>query len=226
MAQRTEQVELMAKKRTVLGKQVKQLRRQGWVPCVMYGHNFDPVSLQLEARRLRQVLSEVGGSQLVSIKIKGIKQPEMALVRDLQRDPIKGTLLHVDFYRVMMTERLTAEVPLMTVGESPVVERNEGILLYGISTVEVECLPGDLVDAIEVDLSDLVEVDQALHVRDLAVPAGIEVLTSPDEMIVHVVPVKEEEEEEIEEIEVPGVEEVEVIAEARAEEATDKDEER
>jgi large subunit ribosomal protein L25 len=217
MAQQTGQVELTAEKRTVLGKQVKQLRRQGWVPGVMYGHNFDPMSLQFEERSLRQVLSHVGGSQLISINVKGQAQSEMALVRDVQRDPIRRTVLHVDFYRVMMTERLTTEVPLEMVGESPVVEQKEGILLQGLSTVEVECLPGDLVDAIEVNLSDLTELDQALYVRDLAVPAGIEILTDLDEMIVRVVPMEEEEVLEEEEVIVPVVPEVEVITEAKAE---------
>jgi large subunit ribosomal protein L25 len=222
MAQQTERVGLTAEKRTVIGKQVKELRRQGWVPGVMYGHGFDPVPLRFEKKSLRHVLSKVGGSQLISINIAGNKQPEMALVRDVQRDPIRGSLLHVDFYRVRMTERLTTEVPLMIVGESPVVEAREGILLQGISSIEVECLPGDLVDAIEVDLTDLVEIDQALYVRDLAVPAGIDVLTDLDEMVVRVVPLEAEEVEEEEEV-VPEAEEVEVITEAREKEAAGKE---
>ena len=129
--------------------------------------------------------------------------------------------MHVDFYRVQMTERLTAEIPLVTVGESPVVEERTGILLQGISAIEVECLPGDLVDAIEVDLSDLVEIDQGVYVRDLAVPAGIEILADLDEMIVRLVPLEAEEllEEEEEEV-IPEAEEVEVITEARDREAT------
>jgi large subunit ribosomal protein L25 len=219
MARDTEQVELTAEKRTVTGKQVRQLRREGWVPGVMYGHGFEPVPLKFEERSLAHVLSKVGGSQLVGINVKGDKQPEMALVRDVQRDPIRGNFLHVDFYRVRMTERLTAEVPLVVVGESSVIEAREGILLQGISAIEVECLPGDLVDAIEVDLSDLVEIDQGIYVRDLAVPAGIDVLTDVDEMIVRIVPLEAEEIEEEEEEELlPGAEEVEVITEAKEEE--------
>ena len=219
MARDTEQVELTAEKRTVTGKHVRQLRRDGWVPGVMYGHGFEPVPLQFEERSLAHILSKVGGSQLVGINVKGDKQPEMALVRDVQRDPIRGNFLHVDFYRVRMTERLTAEVPLVVVGESAVIEAGEGILLQGISAIEVECLPGDLVDAIEVDLSDLVEIDQGIYVRDLAVPAGIDVLTDIDEMIVRIVPLEAEEIEEEEEEELmPGAEEVEVITEAKEEE--------
>jgi large subunit ribosomal protein L25 len=223
--QKAKQVELSAEKRTVLGKQIKQLRRQGWTPGVMYGHGYESVPLKFEMRELQRLLSETGGSQLVGIKIKGQSQPEMALVRDVQRDPIRQTILHVDFYRVQMTERLTTEIPLELIGESPVAERNEGILLQGISSIEVECLPGDLVDAIEVDLSDLVELDQALYVHDLAIPSGIDVLTDADEMIVRVTPLAEEEtfEEELEEIEMPEAVEVEVITEAQEPEAVEEE---
>ena len=223
---RGQQVELIAQERTVFGKQVKQLRQQGQIPGVMYGRGFDPVPVQFDHRDLRKVLSQVGGSQLISIKVQGHKKPEMALVRDVQRDPIRRDLLHVDFYRVTMTERLTAEVPLMIVGASPVIESAEGILLQGISAIEVECLPGDLVDAIEVDISDLIEVDQGVYVRDLAVPSGMDILTDQDEMIVRVVPLEEEEivEELEEELLAPAAEEVEVITEARPEEEEGEEE--
>jgi large subunit ribosomal protein L25 len=223
--QKAKQVELSAEKRTMLGKQVKQLRRQGWTPGVMYGHGYESVPLKFEMRELQRLLSETGGSQLVGIKIKGQSQPETALVRDVQRDPIRQTILHVDFYRVQMTERLTTEIPLELIGESPVAGRNEGILLQGISSIEVECLPGDLVDAIEVDLSDLVELDQALYVRDLAIPSGIDVMTEANEMIVRVVPIAEEEtfEEELEGIEMPEAVEVEVITEAQEPEAVEEE---
>ncbi len=216
MNRQAEKVELKAQRRTVLGRQVKQLRREGWVPGVMYGHGFDSVSLQFEEHSVERLLSHVGGSQLVSIKVAGQKEPEMALVRDIQRDVIKGTVLHVDLYRVQMTERLTAEIPLVIIGESPVIRQHEGILLQGISAIEVECLPGDLVDEIAVDLADLQEVGEGVYVRDLAIPSGIDVLTDTDEMIVRIVPLEEEEviEEMLEEELVPGVEEIEVITEA------------
>ncbi len=221
MNQRAQQIELAAKERTVIGRHVKQLRREGWTPGVMYGHGFESVSLQFEAKNLRRLLSRVGGSQLISINIEGQDQPEMALVRDVQRDPILPLVLHVDFYRVAMTERITTEIPLEIVGESYPVTQNEGILLQGISSIEVECLPGDLVDAIEVDISALAELDQGVYVRDLAIPSGIDVLTSIDEMIVRVVPLAEEEEleEALEEAIDVEVEDVEVIT------AADQDEE-
>lgn len=213
-------IELAAEPRTLTGKQVNQLRRAGWVPAVIYGHDFEPQSLQLPAHGLKRVLASVGGSQLLTIRIKGKDQPEMALVRDVQRDPITGALLHLDFYRVSMTEKLTAEVPLTLVGESPVVAQREGILLHGISAIEVRCLPADLVETIGVDISGL-GMNQAVYVRDLVVPAGIEVLTDPDEMIVRVVPL--EAEEVLEEAPVAEVAEVEVITEAKSKEKTKED---
>jgi large subunit ribosomal protein L25 len=220
MDQKAKQVELAAEKRTVLGKRVKRLRREGKVPGVMYGQGFDPIPLQFQTRSLEKLLSHVGGSQLIGVNIEGQKQPEMALVRDVQRDPIRQTVSHVDFYRVEMTERITVEIPLEMVGVSPVVKQSEGILLQGISSIEVECLPGDLVDAIEVDLSDLTEVDHALFVRDLAIPSGIDVLTDMNEMIVRIVPMASEEvfEEELEEAVIPEVAEVEVITASKVKE--------
>ena len=220
MSQQTGLVELVAERRALFGKKVKRLRREGQVPAVMYGRGFAPVPLQFEERRLQQVLSHVGGSQLIGVRIEGEDQQEMTLVRAVQRDPIRLNVLHVDLYRVEMTVRITAEIPLEIAGESPVVQSNEGILLQGVSTIEVECLPGDLVDAIEVDISDLTELDQSLHVRDLAIPSSIDILTDVDEMVVRVVPMVTEEalEEELEEALLPVVGEVEVITEARPEE--------
>jgi len=217
-------VELAAKKRSVFGSKVKRLRREGWVPGVMYGHGFESVSLKFDKYELRGVLSQVGGSQLVNINVEGAEEPEFALLREVQRDVISNDLLHVDFYRVMMTQTITTEIPLLNRGESPVAEQKEGILLFGIAEIEVECLPGDLVDALEVDLAELTEVGQAIHVEDLAVPPGIDVLTDPDEMIARLVPLEEVELErpaaELEEELIMGEEgeEVEVIGEAEAEE--------
>ncbi|HDQ73174.1 MAG TPA: 50S ribosomal protein L25 [Chloroflexi bacterium] len=230
MSQQKEQITLAAQTRSLLGKKSKRLRREGWVPGVMYGHNFDPIPLQFEYKELRQLLSEVGGSQIIGIAIGEQDQTEMALIRDVQKDPIRQNVLHVDFYRVDMAERLTTEIPLELIGEPAIIEQNEGILLIGVSSIEVECLPGDLVDALEVDLTELEEINDALYVRDLAIPAGIDVLTDVDEMIARVVPLEEEAilelEEEEEEMLIAEAPEVEVITEAGREEAfTEEDEE-
>ncbi len=222
MEQQKEQITLAAQPRSLFGKQSKRLRREGWAPGIIYGRNFDPVPLQFEERALKRLLAEVGGSQLVAINIGEKDQTEMALVRDVQRDPIRQNVLHVDFYRVDMSERLTTEIPLELLGEPAIVEKNEGILLLGVASIEVECLPGDLVNALEVDLTELEEINDAMYVHDLAIPSGIDLLSDPDEMIARVVPLEEEAilelEEEEEELLIAEAPEVEVITEAAREE--------
>jgi large subunit ribosomal protein L25 len=212
-----EQATLAAATRTVVGKQTKRLRRSGLVPGVVYGHGFEPLAVQFEERPLDRLLSHVGGSQLVELVIDDGARSENVLVRDVQRDTLTRSLIHVDLYRVRMTERLRAEVPIVLVGESPVVVSHEGMLLQGISSVEVECLPADLVDSIEIDLSAIMSLDQSLHVGDLPVPDGMDIITDVDEMVAQVVPISLEEEIEEEEEEFVSAE-VEVITEARDEE--------
>jgi len=215
----TGQVVIPASRRTVLGKHVKQLRRSGLVPGVLYGHSFEAQSLQFDAKTLRGLVSRMGGSQLIAVQIDGQEEPERALLREVQRDVLSGELIHVDFYRVRMDERLTAEIPLVIVGESPIVTTREGLMLQGVSVLEVECLPGDLVESIEVDVSELVELDQSFFIRDLAVPERIDVLSDPDVMVVRVVPIVAEEviEEELGEGE-EELGEVEVLSGAEEEE--------
>lgn len=216
----SQQAEIAAQKRTILGKKVKRLRREGWIPGIMYGHGFDALPLQFDRIELRKLLSQVGGSQLIHITLSDGEEPLVALVRDVDRDVISGDLLHVDFYHVTMTERLTAEIPLVIQGESPIVTEREGIMLQGVSSLEVECLPGDLIDSIEIDVSTLVELDQGIYVRDLDLPESIDVLTDPEEMIARVVRLEERallEEEEVEEDLFAEMPEVEVITEAKEE---------
>jgi len=225
MDKRAGQMELIAQQRDMRGKQVKQLRRAGMIPGVVYGHGFAPIAVQLELRPLQQVLSHISASQLVSLKIEGQKQPEMVLVRDVQVEAINRHLLHIDFYRVSMTERLRTEVHLNLVGEAPAVRRSEGILLHGISSVEVECLPGDLPDAITVDLSTLNAVEDAIHVRDLPALDGVQILADKDEMIVRVARLEMKAEAELEVA--PVVEaaaEVETVREAKTKEEEGEEE--
>ena len=215
-----ERIELKVEKRTLLGKKVKRLRRQGLIPAIIYGHETEPIPVQIEERELTRVLAQAGPNRLITLRLDG--RPRLALAREIQRDVITDKLLHVDFYTVVMTEKLSAEVPLVLVGESPAVERREGVLQHGIDTVEVECLPGDLIHSIEVDLSELKELGQAIYVKDLKVPPSVEILTDGEEMVVKVVPIVEEVEEE--EVAVaPG--EVEVVTKRKEEEFEEEKEE-
>ncbi len=216
-----EEITLSAQLRTVTGKQVRQLRREGLIPAVVYGHHTAPIPVQIEERALRHVLQRVGGNQLIRLQIGEGEAPHMVLLREVQREPIKRRLLHVDLYEVVMTERIRAEIPVVFVGTSPAVKRGDGLLYHGIEAVEVECLPADLLSHIEVDVSNLTEIDQEITVGDLQLGDKYEVLSSPDEVLARVIPVQEEVVEEA----APAAEaEVEVVS-RKAEQAEEEKEE-
>lgn len=214
-----EQIELKAEKRTIIGKRVKGLRREGLIPAVLYGSRTEPLPIQCDERELRHVLARAGGTNLISLKIGDTGGPKMILARAVQRDPITSELCHVDFYQVVMTEKLKAEVHVILTGQPLVVQKNEAMLLQGTDSVEIECLPGDLIHSIEVDLSTL-EIDGAIYVKNLQVPGNITILTDGNELVAKVQRLRlvEEEEEVKEEIGV-APEEVEVIAKRKVAEA-------
>lgn len=216
-----EEILLNAEQRQMVGKKVKHLRREGYVPGILYGHYTDAMSVKLEQRDLDQVLQQAGTNRLVTLTIAGVPNPKRVLIRDLQRDVITHAVMHVDLYEVIMTEKLTAEVPVVFVGESPVVAAGEGILFEGMDTIEIECLPGDLLDTIEVDVSGLAAIDDGILVRDLQLGDAIQILDDPDEVVVKVLP---PEREEIEEEVVPEVAEVEVVGEVREEAPAEEEE--
>jgi len=192
-----EEIVLNAELRTVTGKAVKQLRRNGYVPAVVYGHRTEPMNLQVPERAFRQVLREAGTNRLITLNVAGLEEPKRVLVRELQRDVISRAMLHVDFYEVVMTEKITADVPIVLVGESPLVKSGQGLLFQGLDAIEIECLPGDLPPHVEVNLTELTSFDQAILVRDLKLGEAIEVLTDPDEVVVKILPPEKEEVEEV-----------------------------
>jgi large subunit ribosomal protein L25 len=208
-----EQIELRAQTRTVFGKKTKRLRESGIIPATLYGPRTAPLSLQVPAKDLRAVLSSAGTNRVINLWVDDGDKPRLTLAREVQRDVITQAMLHVDLYEVVMTERITAEIPLAIVGTAPVVSSKEGLLVRGLDSLQVHCLPDRLGDAIEVDLSILERTDQAILVRDLIVDEDIEILTNADEVVVQVLPVREEEVLVVEEEVEPG--EVEVITEAR-----------
>ncbi len=173
---------LSATRRTLVGKQVSQLRRDGQLPAVVYGPGREPQSVQLNAREATKVLSRVHGAELIDFELDG--QTSKVLVHDLQRHSIRGDFLHVDFYAVDMDRVIRVHIPIRLTGTSPAVTNASAVLVRGVSGVEVECLPGNLVTFIEADLSAVVEIGQALHVKDLVVPANIQVLTDGEDLVV------------------------------------------
>ena len=200
-----EQTVLKAIKRDVLGKQVKAYRREGRLPAIVYGRGIDPIPVTLDYREAIHILPTLTSSQLVVVEVDG--NQHMALVREKQRHPVSGALLHVDFQRVSMTERLRAYVMLELVGEAPAVKNLNGVLVSGQESVEVECLPSDLPEKITVDLSGLENIGDSIHIRDLTLPPEIEILSDPGDMIVIVTyqAVEEAVEEEVVSVEEPAV---------------------
>lgn len=178
-----EKVVLKATKRDVRGKQVNALRRAGRLPAVIYGRRTEPVKISLDAHEANLGLSKVGSSSLITIVVDGTEYP--ALVRERQRDYIKDRLIHVDFLAVSLTEKLRAEVRIELAGVSPAVKDSDAVLVTGLHTLSVECLPADLPDHLTVDIGSLVKVGDSIHVRDVSLGDKIQILDDPDEMIVN-----------------------------------------
>jgi len=185
-----EKVVLKATKRDVIGKQVKAMRREGKLPAVIYGRHLEPISIALEAHGAGLALAKVTASSLVTIDVDGTEYP--ALVRERQRDYIKGNLTHVDFLAVDMNETLRTSVGLAFVGVSPAVKDYNGILVHNLERLEVECLPGDLPERINVDIAMLKQIGDLIRVRDLPVSDKVRILADPEETIAVVTITKEE----------------------------------
>jgi large subunit ribosomal protein L25 len=212
-----EALELKAEVRQITGKQVARLRRQGYVPAVIYGNNLENDLIQIEAKALRKVLAQAGTHQLIALQV-GDKRPRMTLARELQIDSIKRSYMHVDFYAVNMKEKVTAHVPVVFEGVSPAVKDLDGILVHGMTEIEIECLPGDLIAAIEVNIEGLVELDDMITVADLKVPSSITVLSDPESMVAKVEAPRIEEEAVEEEAPVSAEPEVLTASKEKADE--------
>ena len=208
-----EKVILKATKRTVIGKQVSQLRREGQLPGVVYGHNIEPTPISLEAHSAGLIIPHLTSSSIVSIDLEG--KMISALVREKQKNYIKNVYTHIDFQAISLTETIRAEVSLHFHGLAPAIKEFSAAIVNNVETIEVEALPNDLPERIEVDLSVLAKIGDSIHVRDLVIPAGVTLLTDVDEMVA----VATATHEEVVEV-VPGSEvaEPEVIEKAKKEE--------
>ena len=189
--------------RTVTGKKVKTLRRQGVVPVHVYGWEVAPQALQVEAQVLRRILPQVGTNVPLSLEIDGQKGENICFVREVQRHPVTEDVLHVDFMRVNISRTIRSEVPIVLLGNAPAIRELSGVLLQPLQNLLVESLPMNVPASIEADISDLDDFEKAIYVRDLTLDESVTVVTDPEEMIARVSPprveVVEEEEEELEE---------------------------
>ena len=176
-----DKVVLKAEKRDVIGKQVKAMRRAGKLPAVIYGRRTEPINVSLDAHTASLVLGRLTSSSLVTIDLDGTEYP--ALVREKQRDYIKNRLLHVDFLAVSLNESIRATVSLNFVGASAAVKDFNAVLVQNLESLEVECLPTDLPERVDVDITPLARPGDGIRVRDVKISDKVHILNDPDTMV-------------------------------------------
>jgi large subunit ribosomal protein L25 len=175
---------LSAEKRDLVGRKVKALRIKGEIPGTVYGKDVKSLSVTVSKDAFIKVYGAAGETGLVELSVGGDTRP--VLIHTVQKDPVKGTILHVEFYQVNLKQKVKTNVPLEFTGEAPAVTQKTGVLLTLIDEIEVEALPTDLPEKIFVDVSKLAEVDQEAKVKDLSIPEGVTVLTAADQSVVRV----------------------------------------
>jgi large subunit ribosomal protein L25 len=194
-------MQLKASTRQPLGKRSRRLLREGKLPAVVYGHDTSATPILLDKLEFQKVFVKSGRTHLVDLLVDGDRS-EKVLVREIQTHPRRLGPIHVDFYQVNLQEKIEVEVPIHLTGESAAVKRGDADVLQPMHSVHVECLPSDIPEAFEVDLTPLEEIDAEFRVGDLSVPKGVTVLDEPDELVVRIVHKRELKVEE----EVPAAE--------------------
>jgi large subunit ribosomal protein L25 len=172
--------------RDVLRKKVKALRRSGVTPLHLYGQDMPSLALQADSATVAKIVGQVGRNIALYLKVEGSQDQNLVFVREVQHHPITNRILHVDFYRANVTQRIKGDVPITLLGEAPAVRVHRGILMQSLHQLSVECLPLEMPGKIEIDISGLEELDQGIRVSDFVPGQGISILTDPDELIVRV----------------------------------------
>lgn len=185
---------LNATPRTILGKQVKKLRRDGQLPANVYGKGLPSIAIQVASTDFKNVFAESGETGLIDLMVEGKKHP--VLVKNLQMNYQSHTPLHVDFYQVNLKEKVKAMVPLVLTGEAKAVTENIGTLLQTLNEVEVEALPAELPENIEVNIDNLAEVDDQIMISELKAPEGVTILTDESQVVAKIAEIVVEEEPE------------------------------
>jgi large subunit ribosomal protein L25 len=210
-----------AEKRKVTGKQVGVLRRAGKLPGVIYGNKVDPIAITMDLKQSTHILNIATSSSIIQIDLEGVEYA--ALVREKQKDYLKNRFIHIDFQAVSQTEKIKAEVGIEFVGIAPAVKDFSGVIVEGITAIEVEALPKDLPERFVVDISQLAEIGNAIFIKDLIIPSNVEVLSPLEDMIVMVSAPAAEEIEVVETEEL--TEEPEVIEKGKKEDEEEEKQE-
>jgi large subunit ribosomal protein L25 len=185
-----EKIVLKATKRNVTGKQVKALRRAGQLPAVIYGRHVEPLAISLEAHSAGLVFSKLTSSTLVTVDVEG--KEFVTLVREKQRNYIKGNLTHVDLLALDLTEKIRTKVQLVFTGVASAVKDFSAVLVHRMDALEVECLPTDLPERISVDISSIKEIGNNIRVHDITLPQNVTVMEDPEEIVIIATLAKEE----------------------------------
>ena len=195
------------------------MRESGSIPGVIYGPQFKPVSIVLPKRDFLRVFQEAGESMLIDCVIEGQKDPVSVLIQDVQYDPLRDDVAHVDLRQVDLSQKIEADIELKFVGESFAVKSEGGSLVKTADVIKVKCLPKDLVHEIEVSIDSLKTFSDVIKVKDIAVPAGMEVLSHAEDVVAKVAaPMTEEELKALEEKPVVDVSQIEVAGKKKEEE--------
>jgi large subunit ribosomal protein L25 len=213
------ELKIEASKREVLGKKTRFMRREGITPAHLFGHGIKSIPLQCDTTELQRIIARAGMTRLITLEVEGYKEPRSVFIREIQREPVGGGLLHIDFYQVKRTEKIRVDVPLVLIGEAPAMKEKGRTLTHSLTNLSVESLPDKLPPQIEIDLSPLAEVEDAIFVRDIVLSPDVTVITDPDQMVVRV-----SEARVVEEVVAEAVPAEEVAAE-EAREAEEKPEE-
>ncbi len=201
-----------------LKKKPKTLREEGLIPAVIYGDKVKSQSLKVNQYNFIQAYKKAGLSHFIDLAIDK-STPVKVLIHEVQKEPLTGNYLHVDFYQIRMDKEITTEIPLKFTGQSKAVKEEEGILIKNITELKITCLPKDLPASIEVDISPLETFEDDIHIKDLKIGKEIKVEADLEEVVVTVTPPRSEEElEALEEEAETDVDEVEVISEKKEEE--------
>lgn len=201
-----QEVKLKAFKRTVLGRKVKNLRQEGLVPANVYGKKTKSIAVSLKKDELSKVFSEVGETGIVKLTVDDEKEERPILIQNIQRDPLTGETIHIDLRQIILTEKITAKIPVELVGEAPAVQQKLGILIQTASEIEVEALPMDLPEHFIVEVNRLVNVGDQVTLKDLAFDRSkIKSLVEEETVLARIEPLAKEEK-----VEAPPVEKVPV----------------
>ena len=216
----TNAVQVELDPRELMGKKVGRLRRAGIVPVHLYGPGMEPRALQCQASRLIQVLATAGGATPIQITISGESGNHLAFAREIQWDPRRDDLLHVDLLAADVSRPVTAQVPINLVGESAGARNVSGTIMHQLRTVDIQALPLEMPGQIEVDITVMEEADSVIRVSDLPIPSNATLLSDPEELVVRI-----ELPRVVEEVVVEGEESLEGAEEGGAGDAGDSAEE-